>query len=165
MKWIKRIVLSLLIIFIGGSLLAYGMGYRLIKMTTNSSMYPTLSKGDLFIVDTNFDVVEKNDIVLIDAVFLSSGNSLTKRVIATEGDVVRVSYDSVFVNDNYIQESYTYFDPETTNTPKPSQVYTVNKNELFVMGDNRRNSLDSRHEEFGMLPIKYVTGTVIYIQK
>jgi signal peptidase I len=76
---------------------------------------------------------------------------LIKRVIGIEGDKVELRQGQVYVNDHPIDEPYI--------RPAPGQSWgpaVVGKDQLFVMGDNRGNSADSR--VFGMLPIKNVVG-------
>jgi signal peptidase I len=76
---------------------------------------------------------------------------LIKRVIGIEGDKVELRQGRVYINDQPIDEPYI--------RPAPGQSFgpvVVGKDQLFVMGDNRGNSSDSR--VFGMLPMKNVIG-------
>lgn len=75
-----------------------------------------------------------------------------KRVIATEGDVIRADEGIVYVNGEPINEPYL---PEGTQTSDFGRV-EVRQNEIFVMGDNRANSDDSR--SFGPIPESWVVG-------
>ena len=76
---------------------------------------------------------------------------LIKRVIGIEGDKVELKQGRVYINDKPLDEPYI--------RPAPTQSFgpvVVGKDQLFVMGDNRGNSSDSR--VFGMLPMKNVVG-------
>lgn len=75
-----------------------------------------------------------------------------KRVIATEGDVIRADQGIVYVNGEPIEEPYL---PEGTQTSDFGRV-EVGQDEIFVMGDNRANSDDSR--SFGPIPESWVVG-------
>lgn len=89
------------------------------------------------------------------------GRTLIKRVIATGGQVVDLVDGKVIVDGNALFESYTDGKPSyplyrTANDVDVSFPYTVPEGELWVMGDNRTSSQDSRY--FGSIPISSVTG-------
>ena len=85
-----------------------------------------------------------------------------KRVIALEGDVVDIRTDgSVWVNGEKLEE--TYLD-EGLTTPRGSGIqypYTVEQGHVFVMGDNRHNSTDSRYDTLGAVPVEALYGKVL----
>ena len=90
-----------------------------------------------------------------------AGRTLIKRVIATEGQVVDLVDGKVIVDGNALYESYTDGKPSyplyrTANGVDVSFPYTVPEGELWVMGDNRTSSQDSRY--FGSIPVSSVTG-------
>jgi signal peptidase I len=74
-----------------------------------------------------------------------------KRVIGLPGDVVEGKHGSVFINGERLREPYL------TQTTQPFDATTVPEGKLFVMGDNRGNSLDSRFT-LGFVPIDKVIG-------
>jgi len=82
----------------------------------------------------------------------SSETDFIKRVIATEGQTVEVKEGAVFVNDRKLTEPYIH---DQTPMPKFGPV-TVAKDKVFVMGDNRGNSQDSR--VFGPIPQSTIVG-------
>ena len=82
----------------------------------------------------------------------SSETDFIKRVIATEGQTVEVKEGAVFVNDRKLTEPYIH---DQTPMPKFAPV-TVAKDTVFVMGDNRGNSQDSR--VFGPIPKSTIVG-------
>ena len=85
--------------------------------------------------------------------------SYIKRVIGTAGDHVLIKGGNVYVNDMKLEEVYL---PEDTDTPKRGDFYDliVPEGYIFVMGDNRGGSSDSR--EFGCIPLDKVEGRVTY---
>jgi signal peptidase I len=80
-----------------------------------------------------------------------------KRVIGIEGDVVDIKDGFVYVNGNKLEEPYANGITESKTFELP---YTVGKNELFVLGDNREISLDSRY--FGPINLNQVEGRAFY---
>jgi signal peptidase I len=121
------------------------------------SMYPTLHKGDRVLVNKlSYDLhdVHRGDIVVFERPPGESAaiKDLIKRVIGLPDDVIEAREGVVYVNGAALQENYVDFGDRTDNLPKQ----TVPKGELFVMGDNRNNSEDSR--VFGPIPEKTVVG-------
>jgi signal peptidase I len=126
------------------------------------SMLDTLHNNDRLII-CNVDYKPKNnDIVVIYVKNLHK--PLVKRVIATGGQTVNIDYAAhrVYV-DNVLQ--YEPFIKEPTafmgKAPIVSMPTRVPKGYVFVMGDNRNDSIDSRSGEIGMVDTKYVLGKAL----
>lgn len=85
------------------------------------------------------------------------GNRLVKRVIGVAGDEIDIKNGFVYVNGNKIEEPYVKGETETREFNLPVM---VGRNKLFVLGDNRMVSKDSR--KFGLIDIKQVEGKAIY---
>ena len=167
--WIKSIVIALLFVLIIttfiGSTSIYG-----------NSMYPTLYHGDFLITYKKGDI-GRGDIVIfqtnmeIDDEELSEMNLITrwkagkykkliKRVIAMEGDSLVIRDGKVIVNGQVLDEDYV----NGNETLGDVSIEKIPRNKVFVMGDNRGNSLDSRNSEIGLVDIEDVRGeTVIRI--
>ena len=115
--------------------------------------------------------IHRGDVVVFDRITTSGGviahDDLIKRVIGVEGDVVEIKKCKVFVNSKTVSEPYLDKDvlarPELTDRCRvvEMQPITVPKNQLFVMGDNRPESFDSR--SFGTIPKKLVIGRAFAI--
>lgn len=120
------------------------------------SMSGTLDRGDLIVAfkTNNFDT---GDIVA----FYYNNNVLVKRVIAEEGDWVDMdSKGNVYVNQKKLNEPYLKSkDYGETNITFP---YQVPEGQLFVMGDNRKVSIDSRNTSIGTVSNEQVVGKLLF---
>jgi signal peptidase I len=87
-----------------------------------------------------------------------STKNLIKRVIATEGDTVEIHDGVVYVNDKALKEPYTK--DGYTNGQMPE--ITVPEGDLFLLGDNRQSSRDSRDPSVGFIPEKEVIGKAVF---
>lgn len=127
------------------------------------SMYPTLHDGDKLAVLSNFLYQPKTgDVVVVKAEAYTRG-PLVKRVIADEGQTVDIDFDTgevwvdgVLLDEPYINE-LTY---RNDGTEFP---LVVPENCIFVMGDNRNHSTDSRNPEIGCVDKRYVLGKALSI--
>jgi signal peptidase I len=94
---------------------------------------------------------------------------LTKRIIALENQAVTVKGRETFVNGERIEEPYAFYSgekPSGINVPHAaSEVASIKipEGKLFVMGDNRDNSFDSRDPEFGFVDVDDIVGKPIFI--
>jgi signal peptidase I len=121
------------------------------------SMAPTLEDHDRLIV--NKLVYELGDPRPGDIVMLyyplNPDKMFVKRVIAREGDVVRIVDGHVYVNDIPLHDDYV---PEEFRSHDDWGPTVIQQGYYFVMGDHRNNSSDSRH--WGQVPKKYIVGKV-----
>jgi signal peptidase I len=123
-----------------------------------------IERGDVVVFDRNGSLHDDENLLqkvarnIAEAIGLSTPESdLIKRVVGLPGDTVEVGEDTVFVNGAPLDEPY-----RKANSPMPefAQV-TVPEGEIFVMGDNRRDSRDSRF--FGTVPQGDVIGRAFII--
>ena len=124
------------------------------------SMQPTLLDGERLVV--NKFIYHWRDPMRGEVVIFKyprdHSRDFIKRVIATGGDTIEIKDGHVFVNDVLVNEDYI---SEKTRTEYPKQ--TVPDGTLFVCGDNRRNSLDSRFPDVGFVPLELVKGKAALI--
>ena len=149
-------------------LVVYSINTYFIKFAfvSGESMYPTLTHGDLLLVNQVNYQPSRGDIILIDISQSSlPGEYAVKRVVALEGDTVILDYesDSVYVNGVRIVESYLNLDqgdPMIELNGVSTITYEVPLGAVFVLGDNRNDSIDSRSETMGMIEKKEIVGDV-----
>jgi signal peptidase I len=121
------------------------------------SMAPTLEDQDRLIVNKlvyRIGDPRRGDIVML-YYPLNPEKSFVKRVIAEEGDTVRIVDGRVYVNDIPLKDDYV---PSEFRSHDDWGPQVIPEGYYFVMGDHRNNSSDSRH--WGMVPKKYIIGKV-----
>ena len=121
------------------------------------SMAPTLADHDRLVVNKFTYLVaapRTGDIVMF-FYPVNPAEAFVKRVIAEEGDTVRIAGGRVFVNDQPIDDSYVSNEYRSHENFGPQ---VVQAGHYFVLGDHRNDSSDSR--EWGLVPRKYITGQV-----
>lgn len=127
------------------------------------SMYPTLHEGDKLTLLSNFLYEPQvGDIVVLKSDAYSKG-PLVKRVIADEGQTVYIDFESgqVFVDDVLLNEPY--INELTRRNEGMTFPLTVPENCIFVMGDNRNHSTDSRNPAIGCVDKRYVLGKALSV--
>jgi signal peptidase I len=122
----------------------------------SESMVPTLEIGDRVLANKfiyHFTEPKKEDIVVFDSVGEGNDQTLIKRVVGVAGDEIQVRDGVLYVNDEAQKEPYLNEEAPFKGSYGPT---VVPKGHIFVMGDNRGNSADSR--VFGPLPLNNLKG-------
>ena len=157
-EWVQALVCSVLAVVV-----LFTFVIRLIGVDGHS-MVPTLQDGDRLLVLNSmlYDDYRYGDIVVLrKESFLAE--PVVKRVIATEGQTVDIDFSSgsVFVDGELLDEDYINdltFDDEGMAFP-----LTVPEGSIFVMGDNRNHSNDSRDPRLGTVDARYVIGKAVLL--
>jgi signal peptidase I len=121
------------------------------------SMRPTLEDGEFVLVNKmsyRFGEFSRGDIIVFHFP-VNPAEDLVKRVIGLPGDHVLVENNTVYVNGQLLNEPYI------AQAPLYSGEWTIAEGNLFVLGDNRNNSNDSK--DWGLLPEEKVVGKAILI--
>ena len=132
-------------------------------MVEGSSMYPTLVNHERLVVDklSYFVTDPKKGEIVVFRFPKDQTRDFIKRVIAVGGDTVEMQQGKVFVNGKQLNETYIYHnDPKGKNISDYRKV-VVPKDTIFVLGDNRNNSEDSRFADVGFVPLKLVKGRAL----
>lgn len=164
--WKKGIVLYLhdLIRTLIVILLAFLLVFRVI-VVSGDSMYATLYDGDYLLLLSNlfYREPQRGDIVVISKNAFDDGSPIVKRVIATEGQLVDIDfeYGVVYVDGLALEEDYIY--SPTTSREGVEFPLRVEENCIFVLGDNRGVSKDSRSPEIGQVDKREVLGKAIFL--
>ena len=129
------------------------------------SMFPTLHHGDYLALQSNVLMgdLEYGDIIVARKLSFENGEPIVKRVIATEGQTVEIRADAdgvtrVHVDGTALDEPY--INGAMFNTPYYG---VVEEGCIFVMGDNRNHSSDSRVATIGQIRLDQVLGKVLFI--
>jgi signal peptidase I len=144
-----------------GSVAMQAGGFRTYVIPTES-MEHTLNIGDRLIVDTTYfktHVVHSGDVII----FRKGATQFAKRVIATGGSQVEGINGVIYVGGEPLQETYVRHDSPVPDFMTNFGPVTVPDGELFVMGDNRDHSMDSRDPDFGLIPESSLVGKPLYI--
>ncbi len=150
--------MSILVSAITIVMLVFTFAFRLVGVM-QKSMQPTLYEGQSLIVTAFMRAPQYKDIVIIVKPDLE--NPLVKRVIATEGQTVDINFDSgeITVDGEKLKEPYI---AELTHRSFDVEFpLTVPQDCVFVLGDNRNNSSDSRDSSIGCVPEKFLLGKVL----
>lgn len=154
--WSEAMIFSLILVVV-----VFTFFFRLIAVD-GTSMLPTLQDHDMMIVSDLGYNPERGDVIVVNKETFSIG-PIVKRVIAVGGDTVDINFASgeVFVNGEVLDEPYI---KEPTYTAEGTEFpLTVPEGQLFLLGDNRNGSSDSRDPRIGLVDERYVIGHVLAV--
>ena len=168
-EWYEALISAALVL-----VLVFSLFFRIIQVD-GESMVPTLQNGDKLIVWGAGYEPQRGDVVIVDS-YTAYGKPLVKRVIAKGGQTVRIDCQTgtVFVDGKQLTERYAVLLDSAGHDSGVVQQYptygydretrmfevTVPEGHLFVMGDNRNGSTDSRDSRLGMVDERYILGHV-----
>ncbi|MBO5322897.1 MAG: signal peptidase I [Oscillospiraceae bacterium] len=171
-SWQKTALLYLhdLVYLLSAAIIVLLLCFRVV-VVSGTSMNTTLLDGDylLLLSNTFYHDPQYGDIIVAAKDSFKDGEPIVKRVIATEGQWVDIDFEKgiVFVSDDGMT-TWRQLEEPYTNTPTNVQegvqfpLY-VEEGCLFVMGDNRNGSRDSRSPDIGLVDKREVLGKVIFL--
>lgn len=135
------------------------------SIVEGDSMRNTLEDGDHLIISDLFYTPERGDIVVFEDYSTSLKKAVVKRVIGLPGDTVEVRLNEageyeVYIDGVYLEEEYALNEIDFTSPGVGT--WTVGEGEIFVLGDNRYNSTDSRDGRVGTIDIDCILGKVLF---
>lgn len=169
--WQSAILMYLhdLAYLLAGLILVFLLLFRVV-VVSGTSMNATLLDGDylLLLSSTFYHNPQCGDIIVASKESFDNGAPIVKRVIATEGQWVDIDFDHGVVYVGNSLDTLMPLDEPYTLTPTTVKEGTqfplqVNTGCLFVMGDNRNGSKDSRHPEIGLVDKREVLGKVFFL--
>ena len=153
-----------LVTLIAGVILVFSLLFRVV-VVSGPSMNNTLIDGDWLLLLGNvfYSEPRKGDIIVASKDSFDNGSPIIKRVIATEGDTVDIDFEAgiVYVNSIALDEPYTH--TQTNLQEGMSFPLTVDNGCIFVMGDNRNVSKDSRSTDIGLVDKREVLGKAMFL--
>ena len=157
-EWVQALVCSVLAV-----VLLFTFVIRLIGVDGHSMVHTLQDRDRLLVLNSLlYDDYQYGDIVVLRK-NTSLDDPIVKRVIATEGQTVDIDFSTgtVWVDGEQLEEDYinekTYLE-EGTEFP-----LTVPEGSVFVMGDNRNHSSDSRDSRLGTVDCRYIIGKAVFL--
>ncbi len=150
-EWVSTLVISLLVLVI-----AFTFFLRIVRVD-GDSMDNTLQDGDQLLMLTAVSDYQRGDIVVVDRYTI---DPLVKRIIAVGGDTIKIDENGlVYLNGSLLSEPYA---AEFTPQKGCTEAVVVPDGYVFLMGDNRSISKDSRSEEIGLVLEKDLVGKAVF---
>ena len=152
--WVEVIILSSAF-----ALLIFSFVMRL-AIVKGDSMNNTLLDKELLIISVLMYTPENDDIIVFNTP--TYPEPIVKRIIATEGQTVDIDFETwtVYVDGKALKEDYVRKVAGSMERSDVTFPLTVPEGYLFVMGDNRNESLDSRSSHIGLVDERYILGEV-----
>lgn len=158
-EWLEIFIISVAAVFILFSFVAR------VAVVDGNSMYPTLSNNDKLLVRQLFYTPKQGDVIVCQSENYGLDKPLVKRIIATEGQKVRLDRETwtIYINGFPLDEPYLVKGTEAmVDWEYDTDEIIIPEGHVFVLGDNRNNSLDSRFYNVGMIDERYIIGQVVY---
>jgi len=158
--WLQALVIALVSL-----ILIFPLIVRVIGVD-GKSMLPTLHDKDMLLLQSVGYTPKQGDVVVLRKQFADVKGPIVKRVIATGGQTVEINYnlglvtvDGEVIHEPYINEPMEWPDSQWETIDS----VTVPEGHIFVMGDNRNHSSDSRDERLGVVDERYVLGRALWV--
>ena len=135
-----------------------------IAVVSGPSMENTLYDKEVLLVSDLFYDPKQGDVIVFQSNSILDNEAIVKRVIATEGQMVDIDFKNwiVYVDGKAIEEPYINFEEgRFMNSSDYSFPLIVEDGKVFVMGDNRNHSTDSRDNRIGQVDTRFVLGRVL----
>ncbi len=150
--WVSAAVFALVCVA-----LIFAFCFRIVGVDGNS-MLDTLEDQDRLVLTRMGGTPSHGDIVVINRYTLEP---LVKRIIATEGDTIYIDPETytVFLNGERLDEPYVHYPTPPNDMTGP---VTVPEGYVFVMGDHRTDSKDSRSADIGLVSVRDIMGKAVF---
>lgn len=159
-SWLQPVLFALTVLVLVSTFLGRLIGVE------GDSMFPTLHDRDMLILQSVGYTPKGGDVVVLTPKSFRDGTPIVKRVIATGGQEVSIDYSTgtVYVDDQALEEPYLGEDMElVADQFRGEYPVTVPEGCVFVLGDNRNHSSDSRVPDIGMVDQRCILGRAVWI--
>lgn len=158
-EWVQALVCSVL-----AAVVVFAFGVRVVGVS-GGSMRETLQNGDLLLVVNGLlcGDYKRGDVVIAAKAAFENGEPIVKRVVATGGQTVDIDFDRgiVYVDGQALEEPYIR---EATHLAEGTEFpLTVPEGSVFLMGDNRNGSRDSREPTLGPVDTRCIIGRAVFL--
>lgn len=166
LPWQKSVLLYMhdLAYLLSAVIVVFLLLFRVV-VVSGSSMNKTLYNGDYLLLVSNifYREPEQGDVIVASKDSFKDGAPIVKRVIATEGQTVYIDFERgiVYVDGEPLKEPYV--NGKTTMDEGMKFPLTVDEGCVFVLGDNRNDSKDSRDPEIGLIDNREIMGKVVFL--
>lgn len=163
--WLEMFVIALSVLLVS---ITFFVRYAPVD---GESMLNTLQDKDVMLLTNLFYTPKTGDIVVVQSPSYGLEKPLVKRVIATGGQTLKINFKTweVWVDGQLLSEPYVLRDRGVTMVQcnwlpieNDTVTYTIPEGKLFVMGDHRNDSMDSRFSRVGLIDERYVVGKVFF---
>lgn len=151
-EWLRSIIVAVILAFL------IRMFVIEIFLVEGNSMYPVLKNNERLIVNKfiyRLQEPERDDIVVFRHLF---ERDFIKRIAAVEGDLFEIRGGQIFVNGIRIEKPWLPGNKDDNHGP-----VVVPPGYIFVLGDNRANSMDSRDPAVGFIPLEKIKGRAFFV--
>jgi signal peptidase I len=157
-EWVEALITSLVVV-----VMLFTFLFRIVNVS-GPSMQPNLESGDRVVLQSYFYHPQRGDVVVITHAE-QLDEPIIKRVIALENQVVNIDFQTgtVSVDGVTLDESAYIQNGITTQRSDYSFPLTVPKGHVFVLGDNRKVSNDSRYKDIGMIDVNNILGKAEFV--
>jgi signal peptidase I len=155
-EWVEAVVTAIIVI-----VLVFTFVFRVVSVS-GPSMEDTIQNNDKVIL-TNFNYQPKNGDIVVVTHAKDFNEPIIKRVIAVEGQTIKIDFSTgnVFVDGQLLNEPY--IKNKTINSEGGKIPDVIPAGYVFVMGDNRQNSKDSRSSQIGIIDKKTILGKAEFV--
>ena len=159
-EWVEALISALIAVMV-----LFVFLFRLNVVVQGTSMEPNYLEGYRVFVNCIDRSYRLGDVVVIDSAGTKLGKRIIKRVIATAGQKVDIDFEKgvVLVDGKELDESAYIQNGITKVTGTTQFPLTVPEGKVFVLGDNRPISEDSRFSDVGLIDTRYIMGKVSFL--
>lgn len=158
-EWIELFVFSFSLVLI---IMTFAVRH---SPVIGSSMAHTLEENDILLVSGVMYKPEQNDVIVFQSPTVGYNEPLVKRIIAVGGQEINIDFSTwtVLVDGEKLDEPYVNYEEGRNMLSSNIQFpLIIPEGYVFVMGDNRNHSLDSRNSIVGLVDERYIIGRVIF---